>query len=429
MADTLIITQLYTPEPNVVPSDVARMMAEHGTVTVITTYPNYPLGRFYPEVRAIRPTRSVANGVVVWRLPIYPDHSRSLLRRGLSYLSFLAVALVFAPFVAGRPRLVWVYNTPITNYVAALPFRWIAGARLVITVGDVWPDSLLAAGAVREGFMVRALRRFSHWVNRNADHVICATRAPLQMLRDQGVHPEKLVHVPVWTEGAEPTHEEWPESDAPGDGIHRIVYAGNLGEGQWLDPVIRAAALMQQQGLPVQVDLYGEGTDRMRLEQLARDVGAGNVVFHGQVPPQQARAASAGALAQIVSLKPSPLFRMTVPSKLMFSFAAGAPILYCLEGEAAEIAEGSGGAWPFDPHQPESVVSNVQRLLAMTAEERRTIRHRLASYYGSHYSRDHLLSRYRQILTRQPALAAGETAYQDASPSGSRAADQARFGK
>src|SRR5436305_1120071 len=93
----LIITMYYLPEPNFITADVARALTAVGDVTVITAHPNYPYGRFYPGTRFWRPTRSVENGVTVWRLPFVPDHSSSVLRRGFSYLSFALIAGVFAP--------------------------------------------------------------------------------------------------------------------------------------------------------------------------------------------------------------------------------------------------------------------------------------------------------------------------------------------
>ena len=113
MTDDLSLDEAARPRY----ADVAELMAAHARVTVITAHPNYPAGKFYPGTRWWRPVRSEENGVTVWRLPMVPDQSTSVLRRALSYLSFLVALTVWAPFVAGRPSVVWVYQTPFTTAV------------------------------------------------------------------------------------------------------------------------------------------------------------------------------------------------------------------------------------------------------------------------------------------------------------------------
>jgi colanic acid biosynthesis glycosyl transferase WcaI len=125
----LVITQVYAPEPNFITRDVAQALAIDGDVTVITSHPNYPYGRFYPNTRFWRPVKTREGNVVVWRLPMYPNHGLSTLKRLLSYLSFTLAAMTMAPFVAGRPDVVWVYQTPFIVACAALPFKLLCGQK------------------------------------------------------------------------------------------------------------------------------------------------------------------------------------------------------------------------------------------------------------------------------------------------------------
>lgn len=402
----LVLTMLYRPEPNFITADVVDRMAACGPVTVVTTHPNYPLGRFYPEVRRPWfPSRTVEGGVTVWRIPHVPDHSNSPARRLLAYLSFTLAALLLAPLVCRKPHTVWVYQTPFTLALAGLWFRWARGSRLVYTCADLWPESLSAAGVMEAGLPMRLLFVYSRWINRRADHIVCSTRSTRERYMRDGVPAERLSYVPVWVDGS-------PRRDAPPppiseekdhDGESRIVYAGNLGPAQALEGVVRAAAELERQGGAVRFDLYGTGSSEAELRRLAGELGAGNVRFHGPVRPPEAFAACAGATAQIVSLRPTPLFRMTVPSKLPFSFAAGSPILYGLEGEAAALAADSGGALGFDPTDPATLVAAVERLLALDPWERRQMRARLRAYFAEHFSPETLLEEYAALLSGEPA--------------------------
>lgn len=398
----LVLTQHYRPEPNFITADVAEAVTDTYDVTVVTAHPNYPEGRFYRGVTAWRPGRSVENGVTVWRLPMYAYHGRSQLKRFLSYMSFALAAAVWSPFAVVKPRVVWVYHGPFTAGLAAIWFRLI-GARVVFTCADLWPESFLAAKVAGPGMVMRLMFAYSRAINRIADLLICSTRGTMQRYAADGIPGSALCYVPVWVEGI-PEDAGLPSSSeaAPVN----LVYAGNLGPAQRLETVIRAAAKLCQEQVAVQFDIYGTGASEADLRQLALDTGAINVTFHGRVPPAEAFARASSGLAQIVCLQPTPLFAMTLPSKLSFSFAAAAPILYGLVGESARLVAESGGGIPFDADDPDSLVAAVRQLLALPPPTRVAMRSSLRKYYEDNFNRTTLVGRYKEIFDGFALMAA-----------------------
>lgn len=394
----LVLTQMYRPEPNFITADVAEAMARHMDVMVITAHPNYPQGRFYQGTRWWRPIRTVENGVTVWRLPFFPYQGRSQVRRALAYLSFVVATVVWAPLVAGRRDLVWIYHGPFTAGPAALWFKFVFRARVVLTCADLWPEAFLASGVARPGLVMRVLFAYRRWINRQADVLICSTKGTLNQLMTDGVDAASLHYVPVWVDGISPAP---PGAVAPPGGPRRIVYAGNLGPAQNLETVVRAAAEWHRQGIDVAVDLYGTGNSEAALRQLASEAGASNVTFHGRVSPEKAFEVSSVAFAQLVSLQASPFFAMSVPSKISFCCAAGAPVLYGLQGEPAAMLEASGGGIPFGVSDPPSLVGAVKELLARTPGEHSRMRSQLRHYYDQTLARSLLLERYEGILLAQ----------------------------
>jgi len=388
----LVLTQYYAPEPNFITYDVAHALASRAKTTVITAFANYPLGRFYDGRHHWLPRKEMEGDVTVWRVPMYPDHSRSKLGRFLSYLSFTAAAALLAPFVAGAPRVVWVYQTPYTVGFATLWFKLVYRSKIVFTYADLWPESFLAADVSKPGKFIDLLFAMRAWINRHADVIIGSTKGTVQRFADDGVPAERLHYVPVWVQGISDAHADVPPSP------NRIVYAGNLGAGQHLEPVIEAAVELQRRGIPVEFDLYGSGLEEQSLRDLAQTLGARNVNFRGRVPPEQAFEASSTALAQLVTLKADPMFAMTIPSKLPFCFAAGAPVLYALQGEPARVAHESGAGFRFDGNDPSTLVARIEEILALTQDERLALRQRLRRYYRTEFSRHMLMQRYGAIV-------------------------------
>ena len=363
-------------------------------MTVVAPHPNYPFGRFYPGTRYWKISRSLENGVTVWRVPHFAEHSLSSLRRALSYISFMAIATVVSPFVAGRPKVVWVYHGPFMTGIAGLFFKVVYGSRLVFTCADLWPESFVASGLGTSNIVLRLLYAYRRFINRRADTLICSTRGTMNSYSGDGIASDRLEYIPIWVDGI-PADMQNQSRTGPGN---EIVYAGNLGPGQPLDVIIRAAGILRREGVDVRFSFFGTGALEQELKSLAVQEGADNVTFHGRISPTEAFSASSSALAQIVALKPSPFFRMTIPSKLFFSFAAGSPILYALEGEASAMAQASGGGIAFDATDPHSFAAAVRKLLQMPAADREAMRTRLRAHYSENFASEVLLRKYLHIL-------------------------------
>jgi glycosyltransferase involved in cell wall biosynthesis len=389
----LVLTQHYRPEPNFITADVAEALTEAYDVTVITAVPNYPEGRFQSGFTAW-PSRCIENGVTVWRLPLVPYRGLSLIRRAAMYLSFALAAGLSAPVLAPRPDIVWVYHGPFTVGIAALWFRLI-GSRIAFTCADLWPESFIATGVVKPGLVERLLYAYSRAINRIADVLICTTRGTLQRYKHDGISADALTYVPVWVDGIPSIRMSLAEQ---GDAVPNIVYAGNLGPAQRLETLVLAAAQLDREGVAVRFDVYGTGSSERKLRALAEAESASNLRFHGRVDPQEAFERAASATGQLVSLRPTPLLARTIPSKLLFSFAAASPILYGLPGEAGALVAESGGGVVFDPADPDSLVEAVKTLLSLSADARATIRGNLRQYYERHFERTRLLEKYREIF-------------------------------
>src|SRR5215212_2713578 len=85
----LFLTITFHPEPGALRGlPLARRLVAAGDadVTVLTAVPWYPLGRTYPGYRQRLWHWEVIEGIRILRVPIYPSHDSSALRRITTYL-------------------------------------------------------------------------------------------------------------------------------------------------------------------------------------------------------------------------------------------------------------------------------------------------------------------------------------------------------
>jgi colanic acid biosynthesis glycosyl transferase WcaI len=390
----LIIMQWCRPEPDFKCIPIAKALQARGhEVEVLTGFPNYPGGKVYPGYRIRWIQRETIDGVPVIRVPLFPSHDRSSLKRALNYLSFACSASFIGPFVTQKPDVVYVYN-PMG--LPALVFKVIKRAPFVYDIQDLWPDSLAASGMMRLGrFPLAMLKRFFSLVYGSSAKIIVLSPGFKRALEERGVPADKVEVIHNWC-----NEDAIPSSPA---GILRngetleIVYAGNMGRPQALDCVIEAARRLELERSRIRLTFVGGGTEVESLR--ARSEGMGNVRFVAQVPQEEIGGRLQQADVLLVHLKNDPLFAITIPSKIQFYLAMGKPILAGLTGDAATLVQSSGAGFVFHPEDVDSLVEKIRELesLAPAALDAKGLAGR--QFYREHLSLKTAADRFESILT------------------------------
>ena len=81
---------------------------------------------------------------------------------------------------------------------------------------------------------------------------------------------------------------------------------------------------------------------RAALEKEALALKLTNLTFHDYVPHDQIPSVLATLDASIVHLRPDPVFRTVIPSKIFESMAIGVPLVHAVEGESADLVREAG---------------------------------------------------------------------------------------
>jgi len=116
------------------------------------------------------------------------------------------------------------------------------------------------------------------------------------------------------------------EPPARRDERFRLLYYGTFIRNHGLDQIVRAAALLKEQK-DVVFELVGDGPERPRVEALARELGADNVLFVDWVEKSELpyRAAAADVCLGAFGLTPQSLH--TVQNKIYEGLAMRRPVL------------------------------------------------------------------------------------------------------
>jgi glycosyltransferase involved in cell wall biosynthesis len=172
-------------------------------------------------------------------------------------------------------------------------------------------------------------------------------------LEDGGVPADQIHRLRNWTRRVDPSETVLETKQRLGWRPDEFIclHGGNLGRKQGLDNLLDAALHLRGGG--VRIVLAGDGNDRARLENRARELDLDNVQFIELQGPGRWEAVMAASDVLLVNQRPS-VTDMSLPSKLTSYFAAGRPIVAAASNDsetAREIAAADAGSTvaPDDP--------------------------------------------------------------------------------
>lgn len=399
----MFLTQYFPPEIGAAQArmyELARRLTELGDdVTVLTAFPNYPTGVVQDGYRGRFAMREEMDGVRVLRRWVFATPNSGFFKRIAGWLSFVLTSLTASREV-GRVDVIFVQSPPLPIALAALAFSFLKRAPFVFNVSDIWPQSAVELGMLKNRLAIRLAEAFEMHVYRRASRITVPTPGMLERLAARGVERDKLV---LLTNGVDTStyapHE--PDADLAErlgfDGHKVFLYAGTHGLAQGLDVILEAAKLTRDPD--VLYVLAGEGADKAKLVSKARDEKIGNVIFLPNQPKASMPALLNTAFAGIISLKPVDLFRAALPSKMFESMAVGQPLVAAVWGEGADVIQAAGCGLVTEPGNPQQLRDAVEALAADPARARE-MGGRGRAYVDEHFNRGKIALHLHELLAQ-----------------------------
>jgi colanic acid biosynthesis glycosyl transferase WcaI len=391
----LLLTQLFQPEPNFLKglAFVRELQARGHECEVLTGFPHYPYGKLYSGYR-MRPMRQeVLEGVRVTRAAMFPSHDTSTFRRMLTYLSFAVSATLTGLLRYRRSRfdVIHVYQGPATLMLPGKILSLWTGAKLVLDVQDLWPDSVSVSNMVRSRALMRMLGVWVRWTYAAADSIIVLSHGYKEKIVRMGADPEKIHVIFNWSDETDGgTEASMPDKfhTLKQQGKSIVLYAGTMGRVQGLHSVLDAAALLQPLCGDIHFAFVGSGLDAAFLKGYAAERKLSNVSFFPRVEAPLMRSIFAGADVLLIHLKKDGLGSVGIPQKTQAYLAAGKPVIMAANGEAGELMKASNAAICCEPENPVQIADAVRRMFMKTREERQEMGANGVKFYRTMMSFD-----------------------------------------
>jgi glycosyltransferase involved in cell wall biosynthesis len=348
------------------------------------------------------------DGVRVVRVWSYVAPNAGTVRRIIGFLTYVASA-VLASLRIERPDVVIATSPQFFCGWAGVFVSRLKCRPLVLEIRDIWPESIVAVGAMRSRLLLRMLEYLERRMYRAADHIVAVGDG----YRDNILQKVDVGdRISVITNGVDlrqfslrrPDDAFLREHGLSGSFV--CSYLGTIGMAHGLDVVVRAATQLRERGRKdIRFCLVGDGADRARLEELTCAAGVEElVVFAGRQPKDRIPALLASSDACLIHLRSCELFGTVIPSKIFETMAMGRPMIMGVRGEARDIVHRAEAGLDMEPDSPESLAACVMRLaddpeltLRLSASAR--------EFVSEHYDRDWLARRLLKTLHETAGLA------------------------
>ena len=146
------------------------------------------------------------------------------------------------------------------------------------------------------------------------------------------------------------------------DAEHKFVvlYAGAHGPANDLDMLVDAARLLRNERRILFVSV-GDGKDRPRLLQKARELDLSNIQFVPPVAKDRLAEYLGASDVCVATLRNIPMFDTTYPNKIFDYMAAGRPTLLAIDGVIRKVIEESDGGIFVPPGDASALARAIQQ--------------------------------------------------------------------
>lgn len=283
--------------------------------------------------------------VDVQRTHVSESYNSGFIGRLWGYFSFMFSSLWAGLFkVKGRYDVVIVTSPPLFVGISGYLISLFKKAPMVFEIRDLWPESAIDTGVLTNKWVIKMAYAVEKFLYKKAKLINVLTPAFYNTLKDQkGISEQKLIMIPNAADFSlsdEILHtfdrDEFRKEQNLED-YFVITYVGAHGVANHLDQILNAGKRLEDTN--VLFLLIGQGMEKARLIEKAREMGVKNVRFIDPVPKKEVfkyiLASDMGASV----LKKVDTFKTVYSNKTFDYFSCKIPILMAIDGVSRQLVE------------------------------------------------------------------------------------------
>jgi glycosyltransferase involved in cell wall biosynthesis len=362
----------------------------------------------YMGISAARPGKYESvkintDGVRVIRCHAGRPGNSGFVGRIWGYLSFAFSAAWWGIFSADKEYdFVLVTSPPLFAGMAGLVLSFWKRIPLISEIRDLWPESAMDVGILKNRFLIRISRCFEKYLYKKSRLINVLTPAFRNVLIDgRGVKVEKIIYIPNAAD-FHLSEKSFIDFDRTAfrtehslEGYFVVIYVGAHGIANHLVQMIEAAEMLQD--TRALFLFIGGGSEKNSLMHEVENRGLKNVRFLHPLPKTEIFKFIAAADIGSSVLKKADVFKTVYSNKTFDYFSCKKPVLVAIDGVSRQLVEDSDGGSFVEPECPADFAAKVK--LYMDNQELLELRGENGYRYAkAHFERNFLAKKYLNYL-------------------------------
>nr|WP_256254902.1 glycosyltransferase family 4 protein [Photobacterium damselae] len=381
------MTQWFDPEPTFKGLLFAKALRDKKhDVEVLTGFPNYPRGKVYDGYKISLYQKEIIDGITIHRVPLYPSHDSSALKRIANYISFAIASTIIGLIKTRNIDVIYSYHPPLTTSMSAFVLGLCKRVPFVVDIQDLWPDTLAATGMINNKRILYIVNKICTFIYKRAAKIVVLSPGFKNKLVSRNVPGDKIDVIYNWCDEELLNNFDLCPVQLPDNGNLNLLFAGNLGFAQGLPSIIDTAEKLKNDSIKVNIVFLGDGVAKEAAMLLAQEKLLDNVFFLPRVPMRQVGALLSASDMLLVHLNDDELFSITIPSRTQANLAIGKPIIMGVSGDAADLVSRSGAGIICKPNDSDDLAKAISKVASLTDKERELMGIKAREFYYENLS-------------------------------------------
>ena len=324
----------------------------------------------------------------------YNRESNTFFSIFLNYFSYV-INLTFHVFFYRKIKadiVITFATSPIFQVIPALFFSKLKRIPSIIWVQDLWPEVLEDTGYIKNKFILKIINKFVMFVYNRSDAIIAQSDSFKSHIKNNYKIKKKIFTL------YQPSDFKFQKYIKKKNKIHYITFAGNFGNAQNLDILIKAFKSKKLKK-NIKLNLIGSGKqfnslkEKIKIFKLKKKINL--LSYKNKSDLKKLLSYSSGL---VITLKNGKSLNKTIPGKFQTYISFGKPLLISSNSILNSIVYRNNIGYVSKPNDLNKLILNINKISMLNEKKKKGIYLNSKKVYEQNFEIDKITEKLEYIL-------------------------------